>query len=124
MGAAGGGGCDGKERRGMRRRKWLVWVLAVCVVGCLVSLAWFVFGMSWCEELWAAMTSGQSPVFNFVSFLASAVTIGGIGAVGVYYYKSRVSRKCQEMILLDLVRHVFVNCAIGSGAFFCDFGEF
>lgn len=112
MGAAGGGGCDGKERRGMRWRKWLVWVLAVCVVGCLVFLVWLVFGMSWCGGVWTAMTSGRSQVFNLVSFLASAVTIFGVIGVVYHYFRIRVSRKCQEMILLDLVRHVFVNCAI------------
>lgn len=62
---------------------------------------------------WNAMTIGEeSWLFNLASFWASIVTIGGVGIVGLYYLKSRISKKCQKKILLDLIRHVFVNCAI------------
>lgn len=109
----------------LKNRWWLValWgVLIICMgyalieIGRAVERAVDVVSVdeaaSCRDTLWYDVLSGQSELFNLVSFLASAVTIGGIGAVGLYYYKSRVSRKCQEKILLDLVRHVFVNCAI------------
>lgn len=57
------------------------------------------------------VVSGSSG-FNVLSSLASVVTIGGVVMIIIYYMKIRISRKCRKEIIADLVRHLFVNCAI------------
>lgn len=64
------------------------------------------------RNLWQAVTTEGTIFFNFISFLASFVTIGGVFSLAYYFLHKRVTKKCQKKILLDLMRHVFVNCAI------------
>lgn len=64
------------------------------------------------KTLWQSISTGCSPLFNSISFLASFVTIGGILSLGYYFIRKKISKECQRKVLLDLIRHVFVNCAI------------
>lgn len=64
------------------------------------------------EVFWQSITTEDTILFNFISFLASFVTIGGVLSLGYYFLRKKVSKECQKKILLDLIRHIFVNCSI------------
>lgn len=59
---------------------------------------------------------GLTPMFNWVAFFASVVTIIGIIAIIVpliqHVQSTRISRKRKQLILQDIIRHLFVNLAI------------
>ena len=48
------------------------------------------------------------------TFTASLVTIVGFATIFYELWKSKTSRECQEKIILDLIRHMFVNSAISE----------
>lgn len=58
------------------------------------------------------MWNSNSALYVFSSFLASIVTIGGAIAIILYLRKRNISRNCQKKIIMDLIRHLFVNCII------------
>lgn len=57
-------------------------------------------------------TNASSPISCAVSFLASVVTIAGFGSIFFYYWKVRISKLCQKKIIIDLIRHLYINCVI------------
>ena len=58
------------------------------------------------------MWNSESALYVFSSFLASIVTIGGAITILIYYIRRRISRNCQKKIIMDLIRHLFVNSII------------
>ena len=60
----------------------------------------------------AGFSKSDSTAFIAVSFIASLVTIGGFLSLIIYYIKRRISKECQKKIILDMIRHLFINCAI------------
>lgn len=62
----------------------------------------------WLENLHQAFTQ-EEPL---LSALSSIVTIAGAVVIFIYYRKVRISRNCRRKIILDLIRHLFVNSAI------------
>ena len=69
----------------------------------------------WLENL-HRWFSQEEPLLSAIS---SIVTILGVVAVFVYYRKVRISRNCRRKIILDLTRHLFVNCAIVEATRLC-----
>lgn len=72
----------------------------------MVSLFFTLSG--WLENLHQAFTQ-EEPL---LSALSSIVTIAGAVVIFIYYRKVRISRNCRRKIILDLIRHLFVNSAI------------
>ena len=58
------------------------------------------------------ITNARSPVFCSISFFASIVTIAGFVSIFFYYRRIRISKHCQQKIIIDLIRHFFINCVI------------
>lgn len=59
---------------------------------------------AWADWVSVAMT--------IISLVASIVTIAGIVMFYIEYQKNKISRSCQKKVILDLVRHFFVNNVI------------
>ncbi len=57
---------------------------------------------------------GFSGWVTWTSFIASIITIIGILLIGLEIYNRRTTKKCQERIILDLIRHFFTNNAISE----------
>ena len=62
--------------------------------------------------LYEIITNDRSPIFCSISFLASIVTIAGFVSIFFYYRKVRISKQCQKKIIIDLIRHFYINCVI------------
>ncbi|MCM1300536.1 MAG: hypothetical protein NC250_01495 [Alistipes senegalensis] len=59
-----------------------------------------------------AFIDNNSPIYCFFSFIASIVTIAGFYSIWSYCQKISISKQCQEKIIIDLIRHFFINCVI------------
>lgn len=59
-----------------------------------------------------ALGSGFSIFLTVLSIVASIVTIIGLLSIVHQYRKQQITKKRQEYILLDLIRHFFINAAI------------
>ena len=59
-----------------------------------------------------AWSNWGSIVMTVISLVASVVTIAGIVMFYYEYKKNKISRSCQKKVVLDLVRHFFVNNVI------------
>lgn len=59
---------------------------------------------------------GLTPMFNWVAFVASVITIIGVVTVIIpviqHVRSTRISRSRKQLILMDMIRHLFVNLAI------------
>jgi len=64
------------------------------------------------EPIREGFTNASSPAFCAISFLASIVTIAGFGSIFFYYLKIKISKHCQKKIIIDLIRHLYINCVI------------
>ncbi len=64
------------------------------------------------NELYEIITNDHSRGYCLISFLASIVTIAGFVSILVYCQKIRISKQCQKKIIIDLIRHLYINCVI------------
>lgn len=61
---------------------------------------------------WGSITAS---IVSIITIFASLVTILGFVELLRNIYKGRVSRECQKMIIVDLIRHFIINLAILEG---------
>ncbi len=64
------------------------------------------------EDLVEIITDDHTRGHCLVSFLASIVTIAGFGSIFFYYLRIKISKHCQKKIIIDLIRHFYINCVI------------
>ena len=57
----------------------------------------------------------SASIVSIITIFASLVTILGFVELLRNIYKGRVSRECQKMIIVDLIRHFIINLAILEG---------
>lgn len=60
-------------------------------------------------------SSLPATIISIITILASMVTILGFSELLRNIYKGRVSRRCQKLIIVDLVRHFAINLTILEG---------
>ena len=64
------------------------------------------------NDFYEIITDDHTRGYCFISFLASIVTIAGFISIFFYYRKIRISKHCQKKIIVDLIRHLYINCVI------------
>lgn len=75
----------------------------------LDSIANHIYQISQNTDTWY---NWLSSTISIASFVASVATIGGVLAIWWNWDKLMMTKNCQRAIILDLIRHMFINNAI------------
>ena len=57
-------------------------------------------------------------VVKVAGLIATLLTIAGIGGLGIFFYNRKYNKSCQTKIILDLIRHFYVNNSIAEAVYF------